>query len=163
MARVAWILVAGCVLGACSSEENNEPGLLDRLGEAMTHDQREEARRRRALEEERAKRRELEKQIELEKRSGLKVNLPSGASQDIDIRRASVVIILHANGDPIVSGTVVPMDKLDALFERAYELDNDTQVVFQVDKGVEHGKVVTMMEKAKAAGLTRLAIGTSSH
>jgi biopolymer transport protein ExbD len=33
--------------------------------------------------------------------------------------------------------------------------------VLKADKGVAHGRVVNLMERAKQAGLTRLAIGTA--
>ena len=39
--------------------------------------------------------------------------------------------------------------------------DKTTQVVLKADKGVAHGRVVNLMERAKEAGLTRLAIGTA--
>jgi biopolymer transport protein ExbD len=39
--------------------------------------------------------------------------------------------------------------------------DKTTQLIIKADKGVAHGKVVNLMERAKQAGLTHLAIGTS--
>ena len=51
--------------------------------------------------------------------------------------------------------------EIDGLFRTAFARDKTTQVVLKADKGVAHGRVVNIMERAKAAGLTRLAIGTS--
>ena len=55
----------------------------------------------------------------------------------------------------------MPDEKLDAVFQAAFQKDKTTQVVLKADKGVAHGRVVNIMERAKQAGLTRLAIGTS--
>jgi biopolymer transport protein ExbD len=47
------------------------------------------------------------------------------------------------------------------VFAAAFARDKSTQVILKADKSVAHGKVVNIMERAKNAGLTRLAIGTS--
>ena len=98
-------------------------------------------------------------QAENEKR-GLKVNLPSGASQEIDTSKASLVLVIPLSGDVSVGGKVWSDSELDNLFRAAFQKDKTTQVVLKADKGVAHGRVVNIMERAKQAGLTRLAIGT---
>jgi biopolymer transport protein ExbD len=100
-------------------------------------------------------------QSEIEKRSGLKVNLPSGQAQEIDPSKASLVLVIPLTGDVDVGGKRIPDTELDNLFRAAFARDKNTQVVLKADKGVQHGRVVNLMERAKQAGLTRLAIGTS--
>jgi biopolymer transport protein ExbD len=100
-------------------------------------------------------------QAEQEKRSGIKVNLPSGAAQEIDPSKASLVLVIPIQGDVQVGGKAMRDVELDNLFRIAFQKDKNTQVVLKADKGVQHGKVVNLMERAKASGLTRLAIGTS--
>ena len=100
-------------------------------------------------------------QEEVEKRSGIKVNLPSGAAQEIDPSKASLVLVVPINGDVVVGGKAMKDAELDNLFRAAFARDKQTQVVLKADKGVAHGKVVNLMERAKQVGLTRLAIGTS--
>ncbi len=102
-----------------------------------------------------------QKQDEQEKRSGIKVNLPSGAAQEIDPSKASLVLVIPINGDVQVGGKAMKDTEIDNLFRIAFQKDKGTQVVLKADKGVQHGKVVNIMERAKASGLTRLAIGTS--
>lgn len=111
--------------------------------------------------EEKKKTDEVIEKVEAEKRSGLKVNLPSGAAQEIDVNKASLVLLIPMQGDIVVAGKTVSDADLDNLFRAAFTKDKGTQVVLQADKGVAHGRVVNVMERAKAAGLTRLAIGTS--
>ncbi|MBA3461393.1 MAG: biopolymer transporter ExbD [Deltaproteobacteria bacterium] len=100
-------------------------------------------------------------EAEQEKRSGIKVNLPSGAAQEIDPSKASLVLVIPIQGDVQVGGKAMKDVELDNLFRIAFQKDKNTQVVLKADKGVQHGKVVNLMERAKSSGLTRLAIGTS--
>ena len=104
---------------------------------------------------------DAQEQSEVEKRSGLKVNLPQGQAQEIDPSKASLVLVIPLAGDVDVGGKRIPDAELDNLFRAAFARDKQTQVVLKADKGVQHGRVVNLMERAKQAGLTRLAIGTS--
>ena len=101
------------------------------------------------------------KQTEIEKRSGIKVNLPSGQAQEIDPSKASLVLVVPITGDITVAGHAIKETELDNLFRTQFARDKTTTVVLKADKGVAHGRVVNIMERAKAAGLTKLAIGTS--
>ena len=98
---------------------------------------------------------------DFEKKTGIKVNLPSGAAQEIDTSKASLVLVIPVSGDVAVGGKLMRDDQLNSLFQAAFQRDKTTQVVLKADKGVAHGRVVNIMERAKQAGLTRLAIGTS--
>ena len=111
--------------------------------------------------QEKKKVKDEQQQAEIEKKSGLKVNLPSGAAQEIDTSSKSLVLVIPLSGDISVGGKMMPDEKLDAVFQAAFQKDKTTQVVLKADKGVAHGRVVNIMERAKQAGLTRLAIGTS--
>lgn len=115
-----------------------------------THDKRQIEQQKKQIDE-----------IATEKRSGLKVNLPSGAAQEIDPTKASLVLVVPVNGDVVVANRTITDADIDNLFTAAFAKDKNTQVVIQADKGVQHGRVVNLMERAKHAGLTRLAIGTA--
>jgi len=104
---------------------------------------------------------EVQEKLEAEKRSGLKINLPQGAAQEIDPTKASVVLLIPVSGDIVIDGKTIPDPELDNLFRAAFTRDKNTQVVIQADKGVQHGRVVNAMERARAAGLVRLMISTS--
>ena len=104
---------------------------------------------------------EEQQQAEVEKKSGLKVNLPAGQAQEIDVKEQSLVLVIPISGDVSVGGKMMRDDQLDAVFHAAFQKDKKTQVVLKADRGVAHGRVVNIMERAKQAGLTHLAIGTS--
>jgi biopolymer transport protein ExbD len=103
----------------------------------------------------------VSEKVESEKRSGLNVSLPTGAAQEIDTTKASLVMVIPVDGDVAVDGKIVRDEDIDNLFRAAFTRDKTTQVVLQADKGVAHGRVVNIMERAKGAGLTKLAIGTA--
>jgi biopolymer transport protein ExbD len=103
----------------------------------------------------------VQKKVEDDKRAGLKVNLPSGPAQEIDPTKASLVLVVPVSGDVQVNTKIVLDKDIDNLFRAAFARDKSTQVVLQADRGVSHGRVVDLMERAKQAGLTRLAIGTA--
>ena len=105
---------------------------------------------------------QIKKQVEEDKRAGLRINLPSGTAQEIDPTKASLVLVVPVSGDIQVNGKTVSDKDIDNLFRAAFARDKLTQVVLQADRGVSHGRVVDLMERAKQAGLMRLAIGTSS-
>ena len=103
------------------------------------------------------------KKVEEEKKSGLKVNLPSGAAQEIDLSKKSLIVVIGASGEVAINGEVLTDEQLDQKLRKAFVDDKSTQVVLQADKGVPHGRVVNVMEHAKRVGLTRLAIGTTAQ
>ncbi len=99
-------------------------------------------------------------EIKTEASSGLKINLPTGAAQEIDPGRASLVIDIQRDGQIIVQGQAVVDKDLDRLFLSAFTQNKDTQVILKADQGVPHGRVVGVMERAKRVGLSKLAIAT---
>lgn len=99
-------------------------------------------------------------ELERAKTSGLVVELPKAASGEIDPALASVVIDITADGT-FVQGKAVPDAELDNVFRAAFARDKRTQVILRATEGTPHGRVVGVMDRAKASGLTRLAIATS--
>ena len=92
-------------------------------------------------------------------RAGLKVNLPKGGAADVLPAPNDLSIAILADGRLVLSGNAVSEDELKATLKKAQAHDANTLVVIQADEGVPHGRVVQVMEMAKGAGLTQLAIG----
>ena len=93
-------------------------------------------------------------------RAGVKVNLPKGATKEISTNARDITVAITTEGKMVVDGKEVSADTLKAMFDAAHTKDADTQVVVQADEATHHGRVVAVMELAKAAGLRRLAIAT---
>lgn len=92
-------------------------------------------------------------------KSGLKVNLPQGGAADVTANSNDLSIAILADGRLVLSGDVVTAEELKKALADAKAKNPDTLVIVQADEGVPHGKVVEVMEAAKAAGLAQLAIG----
>jgi biopolymer transport protein ExbD len=92
-------------------------------------------------------------------KTGLKVNLPKGGAADVTVQQQDLSVAIVADGRILVSGNVVTMDELKKALDEAKQKNPETLVVVQADEGVTHGKVVEVMEMAKGAGLSQLAIG----
>jgi biopolymer transport protein ExbD len=93
-------------------------------------------------------------------RAGVRVNLPKGATKEISASVKDVTVAITTDGKMVVDGKEVSPDTLRKIFDDARGRDADTQVVVQADEATHHGRVVAVMELAKAAGLRRLAIAT---
>lgn len=93
-------------------------------------------------------------------RAGVRVNLPKGATKEISTSAKDVTVAITTDGKMVVDGKEVSADTLRGIFEAARARDPETQVVVQADEATHHGRVVAVMELAKAAGLRRLAIAT---
>lgn len=90
---------------------------------------------------------------------GLKVNLPKGGAADVTPAANDLSVAVLADGRLVIAGDVVTLEELKKAFAEAKQKNPDTLVIVQADEGVPHGKVVEVMEEAKAAGLAQLAIG----
>jgi biopolymer transport protein ExbD len=115
------------------------------------------------LSHQKEKTREVEEQVEKEKRSGLKVNLPAGAAQEIDVRAATLIVAISESGEIAINEMQIADGDIERVFRSAFARDKNTQVVIKADTGVNHGRVVAVMEVAKQVGLTRLAIQTRGN
>jgi biopolymer transport protein ExbD len=102
----------------------------------------------------------IKQEVKTEKSSGLRVNLPSGKANDIDPGRASIIIGIERNGQILVNSQPIADADLDKMFQNAFIANKDTQVVIKADAATNHGRVVGVMERAKQAGLIRIAIAT---
>jgi biopolymer transport protein ExbD len=91
---------------------------------------------------------------------GFKVNLPKGAKGDVGGVSHDITVVILQDGRVVVGGKVLDGPALKATFADAKAHGNDPLVMFQADEGVAHGRVVQVMEQAREAGLTRLAIAT---
>jgi biopolymer transport protein ExbD len=95
------------------------------------------------------------------KSSGLKINLPSGETREIDPGSKSLIVVIQKDGTVSVNEKRIADKDLERIFQAAFTRDQNTQIVIRADSGVSHGLVVSVMERAKRVGLSRLAIATA--
>jgi biopolymer transport protein ExbD len=91
--------------------------------------------------------------------SSLPVNLPkaSSASQS---QAQNITITIKRDNEVYLNLTPTPMDQLEAGLRRLNVTDQNL-IILNADEHVEHGLVVSAMDQARKAGVTRFAIATS--
>ncbi|MEO0605235.1 MAG: biopolymer transporter ExbD [Myxococcota bacterium] len=93
---------------------------------------------------------------------GLQVDLPRSSPQTVLSDKKDVNIWMTLDDEIYIDDEPVDLAGLTARLEaRALEAP-ETLVVIKADTGVSHGRVVTVMDRAKSLGLSRLAIATEA-
>ena len=95
--------------------------------------------------------------------AGVKVDLPKGGARELTATQSDLVIAILQDGRTVVGGKVLNDDELKATFKEAKARAPETTVIIQADAGVPHGRVVGVMEVAKAEGMAQLAIATRTE
>lgn len=93
--------------------------------------------------------------------TAMTVELPHGAARDLAPGSGDVAVVILADGRVLLGGEELPDDGLLEALEAARERAPSGQtLIVQADEGVHHGRVVQVMERARAAGFTKLAVAT---
>ena len=91
---------------------------------------------------------------------GITVDLPDASAPQVARQDDDIRIVITPGGEVHLDGAPV---RLSALRERLGAMageGRDAQVLIRADRRVPHGLVVAVMDAARSAGLTRLAIMT---
>lgn len=91
---------------------------------------------------------------------GIEVDLPRSSAEVVISDKQDVNLWMTNEGAVYADDVAVTTRELTDLLRRRAEADPNTQVVIKADKGVAHGRVVSVMDLARTQGLSRLAIAT---
>ena len=91
---------------------------------------------------------------------GIQVDLPRSSAQTVLADDTDINIWMTVEGAVYVDDVAVTTGELRSLLEARAKVDPNTMVVLKADTGVDHGKVVVVMDLARAFGLTKIAIAT---
>lgn len=91
---------------------------------------------------------------------GIQVDLPRSSAQTIIREKQDINIWVASGGELYVDQEAVGLGELTAMLQEAAAADPSTMVIIKADSDVGHGRVVTVMDLARAHGLNRLAIAT---
>ncbi len=94
---------------------------------------------------------------------GIKIDLPKANADIIKKENNEVRVYIAKDGNIVVDGRKVGISQLDKIFSDAADLGNQTTVIIKADKYAAHGRVVEVMDNAKEAGITKLAIATEQR
>jgi biopolymer transport protein ExbD len=95
--------------------------------------------------------------------AGVRVDLPKGAAKELNAQLRDFPVAVLKDGTLVVDGKSIDLEGLQAKFLTMAKANPDAQVIIQADMGVNHGRVVEVMEAAKKVGISRLAIATDSQ
>ena len=93
---------------------------------------------------------------------GFEVDLPRSSAQTVLDDSTDIDIWMTTDGSVYLDKQPVSASQLRAELRRRGQADPNTLVVIKADTGVSHGRVVAVMDQARANGLTRLAIATDA-
>jgi biopolymer transport protein ExbD len=89
--------------------------------------------------------------------TGVQVNLPKAASGS-QPPTETVVVSLTEDNQLFLNKTPVPRESLQPSLQAELTKNPELLVVINADDGVQHGKVVEIMDQARQTGATKLSI-----
>ena len=92
--------------------------------------------------------------------AGIQVDLPRSTQDVVVADKRDLEIFITADGAIFLDDVAVGRESLDRRLTAVSEVDPETLIVIKADTGVDHGRVVAVMDLARSRGLTRLAIAT---
>lgn len=93
---------------------------------------------------------------------GFEVDLPRSSAQTVLDDKSDIDIWMTTDGSVYLDEDPVTAAQLRRVLRERGQADPNTLVVIKADTGVPHGRVVAVMDQARANGLSRLAIATDA-
>ena len=91
---------------------------------------------------------------------GITVDLPDASAEEAARGGDDLDVVITRKGEVRLDGAPVALAALREALAEAAAKGGGPQVLLRADRNVPHGLVVAVMDAARAAGLTRLAIVT---
>jgi biopolymer transport protein ExbD len=91
---------------------------------------------------------------------GIEVDLPRSSADTVLRDNDDLSVLIAEGGAVYVDELPVDFAGLQSALDRAAAENPNTLIMLKADRGVVHGRVVAVMDAARARGLTRLAIAT---
>ena len=95
--------------------------------------------------------------------TGVRVDLPKGAAKELHAAPRDFPVAVLKDGTLVTDGKAIEIGALKERFQKLAKEWPEAQVIIQADTGVNHGRVVEVMEAAKSVGIERLAIATEAQ
>ena len=91
---------------------------------------------------------------------GIDVSLPKASAEQIKKSKEELTVTISNNGDIYIKEKKVRLEELNEIFINAAATSEDSIVIINADEHVTHGRVVEIMDRAKEAGISKLAVAT---
>ncbi|MGB3639116.1 MAG: biopolymer transporter ExbD [Rivularia sp. (in: cyanobacteria)] len=96
----------------------------------------------------------------LTRQEGLPVNLPQASSAKKATQPARVTLTVDKAGAIFLNKQPITLDKLEAGVKAKVKPEQPLMVVLNADEGVNHGKIVAVMDEVRQVKGAKLAIAT---
>ncbi|MEO1375432.1 MAG: biopolymer transporter ExbD [Cyanobacteria bacterium J06635_10] len=96
----------------------------------------------------------------LTRQEGLPVNLPQASSAKRATQPAKVTLTVDKAGKLFLNKEPITLDKLEAGVKAKVKPEQPLMVILNADEGVNHGKIVAVMDKVRLVKGAKLAIAT---
>ncbi|MEO1430909.1 MAG: biopolymer transporter ExbD [Cyanobacteria bacterium J06633_8] len=96
----------------------------------------------------------------LTRSEGLPVNLPQASSAKKTTQPAKVTLTVDKDGKLFLNKQAITLDKLEAGVKEKVKPEQPLMVVLNADEGVNHGKIVAVMDRVRLVKGAKLAIAT---
>jgi biopolymer transport protein ExbD len=87
----------------------------------------------------------------------ININLPKAASGE-DTTPSQLTISITADGRALLNGTESTDDAITEFAKKSVSSKPDMQAIISADRDVPHGRVITVIDLVKSAGITKFAI-----
>ena len=94
---------------------------------------------------------------------GISIKLPEASSQTVDREPKEIKVYLSSKGDIYYKDKKISVNDFRNLLAEHQADAKQTTVLLLADQESKHGKVVTLMDLARDAGFTKLAIATEQR
>lgn len=94
---------------------------------------------------------------------GISIKLPESSAQTIDREPKEIKVYLSREGDIFHRDQKISLDDFRTILADHQSAAEQTTILLLADQESRHGKVVTLMDLARDAGFTKLAIATEQR
>lgn len=99
--------------------------------------------------------------LSLSKSEGLPVNLPKASTSQVQDSPAKITVTIDAQGKLMVDKKSVNLDQIESTVRQAMGSNQNSLIVLNADKSVNHGNVVEVMDRLRRIKGAKLGIATT--
>ena len=99
--------------------------------------------------------------LSLSKSEGLPVNLPKASTSHVQDSPAKITVTIDEQGKLMVDKKSVNLDQIESTVRQAMGSNQNSLIVLNADKSVNHGNVVEVMDRLRRIKGAKLGIATA--
>ncbi|MEG4417910.1 biopolymer transporter ExbD [Microcoleus sp. LAD1_D5] len=99
--------------------------------------------------------------LSLSKSEGLPVNLPKASTSQVQDSPAKITVTIDDQGKLMVDKKLVNLDQIESTVRQAMGSNQNSLIVLNADKSVNHGNVVEVMDRLRRIKGAKLGIATA--